>query len=160
MNNGFVLPGMQRGSSRLVIMAGAVDKSDNRKPRPRGEILSAVARRLRRPLATIGALAVLAASSVATAQLQWATTSAQVTRVVDGGAIEVKIGDRLDIARCAGIDTPDIPHPTRGPEFYRESARAANARLAAASRCSSSSTSSRAIAPDACSRTPMRGAPS
>jgi hypothetical protein len=67
---------------------------------------------------------------VATAQSQWASTSAQVTRAIDGEAIEVKIGDRAEIVRYIGISTPEIQLPTRGGERYGEAAKAANARLA------------------------------
>ena len=45
----------------------------------------------RRPLVTLCALALLATASVAAAQSQWA--GAQVTRAIDGEAIEVKIGE-------------------------------------------------------------------
>jgi len=63
-------------------------------------------------------------------QSQWAPTSAQVTRAIDGEAIEVKIGDRAEIVRYIGISTPEIQLPTRGAERYGEAAKAANARLA------------------------------
>jgi endonuclease YncB( thermonuclease family) len=68
----------------------------------------------RRPLVTLCALALLATASVAAAQSQWAPTSAQVTRAIDGEAIEVKIGDRAEIVRYIGISTPEIQLPTRG----------------------------------------------
>ena len=55
----------------------------------------------------------------------------QVTRVIDGEAIEVRIGDRLEIVRYIGVGTPEILHPSGGPDRYREAARAANARLVA-----------------------------
>ena len=84
----------------------------------------------RRPLATLCALALLATASVAAAQSQWAPTSAQVTRTIDGEAIEVKIGDRAEIVRYIGVGTPEIQLPTRGAERYGDAAKAANARLA------------------------------
>jgi micrococcal nuclease len=87
--------------------------------------------RPRRRLLMISALALLVAAAVAPAQSQWAPVSGQVTRAIDGDSIEVNIGDRLEIVRYAGISTPYIQHPTRGPEHYREVARAANAWLAA-----------------------------
>lgn len=67
---------------------------------------------------------------MAAVQSQWASTSAQVTRAIDGEAIEVKIGDRAEIVRYIGISTPEIQLPTRGGERYGEAAKAANARLA------------------------------
>jgi micrococcal nuclease len=84
----------------------------------------------RRPLVTLWALALLATASVAAAQSQSAPTNAQVTRAIDGEAIEVKIGDRVKIVRYIGISTPEIQLPTRGAERYGEAAKAANARLA------------------------------
>ena len=84
----------------------------------------------RRPLVTLCALALLATASVAAAQSQWTPTSAQVTRAIDGEAIEVKIGDRTEIVRYIGISTPEIQLPTRGAERSGEAAKATNARLA------------------------------
>ena len=102
----------------LVIMAAAVANSVTG---------AAVARR---PLVTLCALALLATASGAAAQSQWAPTSAQVVRTIDGEAIEVKIGDRAEIVRYIGVSTPEIQLPTRGAERYGEAAKAANARLA------------------------------
>jgi micrococcal nuclease len=100
-------------------MAAAVANSDT------GAAVAA-----RRPLVTLCALALLATASVAAAQSQWTPTSAQVTRAIDGEAIEVKIGDRTEIVRYIGIGTPEIQLPTRGAERSGEAAKAANARLA------------------------------
>jgi len=85
----------------------------------------------RRRLVTLCALALLATASVVAAQSRWAATSAQVTRAIDGEAIEVKIGDRVEIVRYIGISTPEIQRTTPGTERYSDAAKAANARLVA-----------------------------
>src|SRR5262245_7984730 len=54
---------------------------------------------------------------------------ATVTRVIDGDTIEVSINGRIEQVRYIGINTPEIHHPTRGKEPYREAARAANQRV-------------------------------
>jgi micrococcal nuclease len=87
--------------------------------------------KLRRRLAAMCALVLLSAPSVAAAQAQRASITALVTRVIDGDALEVNLGDRLEIVRYIGIGTPEIQQPTRATERYREAARAANARLVA-----------------------------
>jgi micrococcal nuclease len=105
------------GRIPLVIMAGAVAKSDT------GCTVAPL-----RWLVAPCALALLATASVVSAQSQWAPTSAQVTRAIDGEVIEVKIGDRVETVRYIGISTPEVQHPTR--ERYSQAAKAANARLA------------------------------
>jgi endonuclease YncB( thermonuclease family) len=52
-----------------------------------------------------------------------------VTRVVDGDTISVAIGNQIEKVRYIGINTPEIHHPTKGREPYRDAARKANARL-------------------------------
>jgi micrococcal nuclease len=58
-----------------------------------------------------------------------ATYEAVVARVVDGDTIHVQIGDRVETVRYIGINTPEIHHPTRGPEPYGAAARTANQQL-------------------------------
>src|SRR5207245_9460391 len=82
-------------------------------------------------IVTIAVCALLATVSGAGAQSQWAPWTVPVTRVIDGRSFEVKIGDRVEIIRYAGIDTPEIQHPALGPDRYNEAARAANAQLVA-----------------------------
>jgi micrococcal nuclease len=50
-----------------------------------------------------------------------ASQSAYVVKAVDGDTIHVRIGDRVDIIRLLGVDTPETHHPTKpvqcfGPE--------------------------------------------
>jgi len=84
-----------------------------------------------RRLLTICVLALLAEAAGVAAQSRWAPLNGQITRVIDGEAIEVRIGDRLEIVRYIGIGTPEILHPSGGPDRYRDAAREANARLVA-----------------------------
>lgn len=67
-------------------------------------------------------------TSAAGAQ-QWAPANGQVTRAIDGESIEVKLADRLEIVRYAGVSTPELHHPTRGIDFYRRAAMAENAKM-------------------------------
>jgi micrococcal nuclease len=78
--------------------------------------------------AAICLVALTALTSAAGAQ-QWTPANGQVTRAIDSESIEVKIGDRLEIVRYAGISTPELHHPTRGIDFYRRAAMAANAKM-------------------------------
>jgi endonuclease YncB( thermonuclease family) len=84
-----------------------------------------------RRLVTVCVLALLVEAAVAAAQSRWAPLNVQVARVIDGESMEVRIGERLEIVRYIGIGTPDILHPSGGPDRYREAARAANLRLVA-----------------------------
>jgi micrococcal nuclease len=52
-----------------------------------------------------------------------------VTRVVSGDGAYIEAGGRIEMVRYIGINTPEIQHPTRGAELYREAAREANRRL-------------------------------
>ena len=52
-----------------------------------------------------------------------------VTRVVDGDTISIAIGNQIEKVRYIGINSPEIHHPTKGREPYRDAAREANARL-------------------------------
>jgi hypothetical protein len=126
----------------LVIMAGAVANSDT------GATVGA-----RRPLVTLCALALLATASVAPAQSQWA--GAQVTRAIDGEAIEVKIGDRTEIVRYLGIGTPEISCPHAVPSDPAKRPKPPTPDWRPARTFSSSSTSSVVIVSAACSRTCM-----
>jgi micrococcal nuclease len=78
--------------------------------------------------AAICLVALTALTSAAGAQ-QWTPANGQVTRAIDSESIEVKIGDRLEIVRYAGISTPELHHPTRGIDFYRRAAMAENAKM-------------------------------
>lgn len=49
-----------------------------------------------------------------------------VLKVIDGDTIKV---EKLGKVRYIGIDTPEIKHPSRGPEPYGQEAREANKRL-------------------------------
>lgn len=91
-------------------------------PEPGGRWLS--------PMLSGVVLLVVAASSVA-AQPKGAVVGAVVTRVMEGDSIEVQIGSKTEKVRYIGITTPEIQHPTRGPEPYSQAARAANAQLVA-----------------------------
>jgi micrococcal nuclease len=57
------------------------------------------------------------------------TYNAIVTRVVDGDTVQVRLGDRVETVRYIGINTPEMRHPTRGRQPYRDAARAANQQL-------------------------------
>jgi micrococcal nuclease len=52
-----------------------------------------------------------------------------VTRVVDGDAVYVAVGNTMEKVRYIAVNTPEIHHPTKGKEPYGAAARAANARL-------------------------------
>jgi micrococcal nuclease len=81
-------------------------------------------------LAAVWLLALLFLTTATSAQIwQGATYNAIVTRVVDGDTVEVRLGDRVETVRYIGINTPEIHHPTRGGEPYRDAARAANQQL-------------------------------
>ena len=56
--------------------------------------------------AAICLVALTALTSAAGAQ-QWAPANGQVTRAIDGESIEVKLADRLEIVRYAGVSTPE-----------------------------------------------------
>jgi micrococcal nuclease len=109
-------------NSLLVTMAASLTRSDNR--------MSPRLAWTRRLAVASGFLALAAVASPAGAQ-QWAPASGQVTRAIDGESIEVKLADRLEIVRYAGISTPELHHPTRGIDFYRRAAMAANAKIVA-----------------------------
>jgi Protein of unknown function (DUF4236)/Staphylococcal nuclease homologue len=57
------------------------------------------------------------------------TVQAQVFRAIDGDTIQVRIGDRTELVRYIGIDTPKLHHPTRGRQPFGEQALAANRAL-------------------------------
>jgi len=81
-------------------------------------------------LAAVWLLALLFLTTAASTQTwQGVTYNAIVTRVVDGDTVEVRLGDRVETVRYVGINTPEIHHPIRGREPYRDAARAANQQL-------------------------------
>jgi micrococcal nuclease len=54
---------------------------------------------------------------------------APVERVVDGDTIRVRLGERVEVVRYIGVDTPETVHPTRGVEPYGRAAAEANRAL-------------------------------
>lgn len=58
-----------------------------------------------------------------------AGATAQVTRVIDGDTIEVRLDGRTATIRYIGIDTPETRHPTVAVECYGREAADANRRL-------------------------------
>jgi endonuclease YncB( thermonuclease family) len=110
-------------------VAAAIANSDNR--RRADDAMKPTQKPQHRRLMTICVLALLVEAAATAAQSRWAPLTGRITRVIDGEAIEVRIGERLEIVRYIGIGTPEILHPSGGPDRYREAARAANARLVA-----------------------------
>lgn len=47
-----------------------------------------------------------------------------VTRVVDGDTIEVSCGNKTEIVRLIGVDTPETKHPRKPVEYYGKEASA------------------------------------
>ena len=123
-NNGFA-------PRLLASVAAAIANSDNRRGRRAYDAMKPARKPQHRRLVTVCVLALLVEAAVAAAQTRWAPLNGQVTRVIDGEAIEVRIAERLEIVRYIGIGTPEILHPSGGPDRYREAARAANLRLVA-----------------------------
>jgi micrococcal nuclease len=60
-----------------------------------------------------------------------ATSEGQVTRVVDGDTIHVRVGARDETVRYIGIDTPETHHPTKPVQCFGVRASAFNERLVA-----------------------------
>ena len=50
-------------------------------------------------------------------------------RAIDGETIEVRVGDQVETVRYIGVRPPVIHHPTKGADYYRQQATAANAAL-------------------------------
>jgi micrococcal nuclease len=59
------------------------------------------------------------------------TITAQVTRVIDGDTIEVRLDGRVEKVRYIGVNTPETRHPTKGKEPGGEEAKALNRKLVA-----------------------------
>ena len=57
-----------------------------------------------------------------------------VVRVVDGDTIHVRLEGRVETVRYIGINTPELPHPTRGAEPGGQEASAVNRTLVAGKR--------------------------
>lgn len=57
-----------------------------------------------------------------------------VVSVVDGDTIRVRIGSRIEPVRYIGVNTPELDHPTRGPEPGAREAAETNAGLVQAER--------------------------
>jgi micrococcal nuclease len=53
----------------------------------------------------------------------------EVTRVVDGDTVHVRLGPRREKVRYIGIDTPETHRPGMAPECFGGAATAYNARL-------------------------------
>jgi micrococcal nuclease len=58
-----------------------------------------------------------------------ATLDAAVTRVVDGDTVRVRIGDRAEIVRYIGMDTPETVKPDTPVQCFGKAASTANRRL-------------------------------
>ncbi|MGH7322908.1 MAG: thermonuclease family protein [Candidatus Rokuibacteriota bacterium] len=77
----------------------------------------------------VGAMMTLTAG-LAAAQARGDTLEASLLRVESGDTIRVRLPDgREETVRYIGISTPEIPHPTKGKEPYREAAAAAHREL-------------------------------
>jgi micrococcal nuclease len=75
-------------------------------------------------------LALLAPGAVASAEIApRQIVEAVVVRVIDSDTLQVRLGDRLEMVRYIGINTPEIHHPTKGREVYGDQAREANRSL-------------------------------
>ena len=57
------------------------------------------------------------------------STTAVVTKAIDGDPVEVRIGARTDTIRLLGVDTPETHHPTKPVQCYGRAASAFNERL-------------------------------
>ena len=59
------------------------------------------------PLVALAATGLLAAGGSANAAAEWFSASGQVTRIVDGDTIDVRVSSRIERVRLIGIDAPE-----------------------------------------------------
>jgi micrococcal nuclease len=75
--------------------------------------------------------------------------SGQVTQIVDGDTLKVRIGDRIETVRYIGMNAPEPQHPTKGREPGAREATEANRKLVEG-RCALNWTSRSEIATGGC----------